>query len=151
MSTFAARLRNIGRVDFDELSASFFRFARQFIKECRPSRVRNAFCQTRMVCHLVRVKILYANDTKAIDDRSRMLMGKVLAPPFGTLMHPSHHFTFLAMPSGALFCFGESTLRFGESFLLCMEEARIVNLFLIGERSKCLESNVHANSLGIIG
>jgi hypothetical protein len=33
MSTFAARLRNIGRVDFDELPASFFRFARQLIKE----------------------------------------------------------------------------------------------------------------------
>jgi len=36
MSTGAACLTRIGRIDFDELPASFFRFAGQFGEELRP-------------------------------------------------------------------------------------------------------------------
>ncbi len=47
MVTPAAILRCIGRINFDELSASFFRFAGQFTEKFRPGGICNALCQTR--------------------------------------------------------------------------------------------------------
>ncbi len=47
----AAILRGVGRIDFDELSASFFRFAGQLRKEGRPRGICNAFGQTMIMQH----------------------------------------------------------------------------------------------------
>ena len=46
MSTHAAGLTRIGWIDFDQRSASFFRFARELTKEGRPRGIGNTFRQT---------------------------------------------------------------------------------------------------------
>src|SRR5215813_3848161 len=79
-----------------------------------------------------------------------MLMSKVLASPSGTLLYPSHHFPSLVMPLGLPLSAGETTLCFGKSFLLRLEEARILNLLLTGESSKSFQSDGNANLLGIL-
>ena len=57
MSTGAARLTRIGRIDFDERSASFFRFARELGKECRPRGICNALGKTMIVNHAVDLQV----------------------------------------------------------------------------------------------
>src|SRR5437868_4418931 len=97
--------------------------------------------------HLIRMQVFYTDDTEVVHDRPRMLMGKVLAPPGGTLMYTCHHLAPLVMPLRVLFSFGEATLCFGKTPLFRMEEARIVNLLLVGECSESLESDINANLL----
>jgi hypothetical protein len=58
MVTPAALLRRIGQVDFHQLSASFFRFARQLREKGRPSGICNAFGKTMVVNHAVDVQVL---------------------------------------------------------------------------------------------
>ena len=58
----AAILRRVGRVDFDQRSASFFRFAREMIKELRPGRVTDAFGKTMIVNHPIDMQIFNTDD-----------------------------------------------------------------------------------------
>ena len=51
----AAILRGVGRIDFDKLASSFFRFDAQLSKEGRPRGVCNAFSQTMSMGHAVDV------------------------------------------------------------------------------------------------
>src|SRR6266542_5280657 len=83
----ATILRRVGRVDFDQHSASFFRFARELLKEGRPCRVTDAFGQTRVMKHSVHMKVFDTNGSELIDDLSTLLMGEVLPFPLGTFMH----------------------------------------------------------------
>jgi hypothetical protein len=59
VSTPATGLRRIGRIDFDELPASFFRFARQSLKKSCPRCIVNAFCETMIMNQTVDGQILY--------------------------------------------------------------------------------------------
>ena len=93
MSTPAACLARIGRIDFDERSASFFRFARELAKECRPRGIRNAFSKTMGMDHAIDAEVLHADHTEAIDDLAAVLMGEVVTPEADTLMDTSHHLT----------------------------------------------------------
>ncbi len=63
MVTPAALLRRVGRIDCDELSASFFRFGGQSVKELRPGRVTDALGKAMIVNQPVHLQVL--------DNRSR--------------------------------------------------------------------------------
>src|SRR2546429_3565664 len=56
MSTPATGLARIGRIDFDELASSFFRFGVQLGKEGRPRGICNAFRKTMVVGHAVHLR-----------------------------------------------------------------------------------------------
>src|SRR6266699_573158 len=102
MSTDAACLTRIGRIDFDQLSASFFRFARELTKERRPRGVCNAFCKTMIVNHPVHVKVFDADHPKAIYDLATFLMREVLPSELDAFMHTRDHLTVLATLRGPL-------------------------------------------------
>jgi len=133
MSTDAACLTRIGRIDFDQLSASFFRFARELTKECRPRGICNAFGKTVVVNHAVHLEVFYTDDPIGIDNLTTILMGEVLTPPGNPLMHASHDFAMLASLWSAFGKLSVLALRFGKSLFLFAEKARVLNLFTCGE------------------
>ncbi len=79
MMTPVALLRCISRVDLDELSASFFRFAGQVRKKGRPRRITNALCQTMIVQHPIDVQIFHTDHAEAVYNLAALLMGEVVA------------------------------------------------------------------------
>src|SRR6266566_1759365 len=81
MSTLAACLTRIGRVDFGKLASSFFRFGVQLSQECRPRGVCNAFGKTMVMGHAVDREVFHADDPIGIDDFAAFLMGEA---PAGT-------------------------------------------------------------------
>src|SRR6266566_818832 len=146
ISTLAACLTRVGRVDFDKSSASFCRFAVQLCKECRPRGVCNAFRQTMVMGHTVRLQVLHADDPIRIDDLAACLMREVLPPPSGTLMHTCYSLAMLT-PFGCAFGkLGVLALHFGKRLFFLAEKARIVDLCPIRQGSECLESDINANS-----
>src|SRR5438270_11473606 len=102
MVTRAALLRCIGWVDLDELSASFFRFARQLREKGRPRCIMNAFCQAMVMGHTVHMQVFHADDTETVNDLSTFLMGKALTPESDTLVNSCDHLAMLPPLCGAL-------------------------------------------------
>src|SRR6266849_1492526 len=92
MSTDAAGLTRVGRIDFDQDSPSFCRFGVQMGKEGRPRGVRNAFGKTMVVHHPVDGQILNSNDAISIHDGTGVLVSEVLSTPGNTFMHPRYPF-----------------------------------------------------------
>src|SRR5436190_3382352 len=78
LSTGATCLTRIGRVDFDELSASFFRFARELTKECRPRGICNAFGKTMGMPYAVHCEVFYSNDSELVNDLTVFLMREIV-------------------------------------------------------------------------
>ncbi len=145
MSTLAARLRCVGRVDFDKRSASFFRFAGQLSKERRPGRVTYAFRKTMVMNHSVHVEILNTNEAKLIDNLARVLVCEVLASPPCTFMYAGNGLTVLLPLTASLDQFRVLALDFRQSLFGFSEETRVVDLFAGRESSKGLEPNVNAD------
>src|SRR6266568_2560559 len=96
MSTLAAHLTRIGRIDFDEHPASLFRFARELGKEGRPRGIGNALGKTMILGHGLHLQVFHTDKPISIDDLAACLMGEVLTPPGNPLMHASHDFAMLA-------------------------------------------------------
>src|SRR6266516_4988431 len=87
MSTHAACLTRIGWIDFDKRSASFFRFARELSKECRPRGICNAFGQTVIMNHSVDLQVFHTDDPETIYDLAAFLVGEVVSSEGDPLMH----------------------------------------------------------------
>ena len=145
VSTGAACLARVGRIDFGELASSFFRFGVQLGKECRPRGICNAFGQTMIVGHAVDAEVFYADDPEPINNVTALLMGEVLTPPSGPLMHSSHGFAVLVTLRCAAGQLGMLALDFRQGLCLLAKKARIGNLFTSGQGSKRLESNIYSN------
>jgi len=141
----AAILRRIGRIDFDERSASFFRFARELGKECRPRGIYHAFGKTMVMNHAVHLEVFYADDPIGIDDLAAVLMGEVVTSEADTLMYSRYHLTVLTPFWCTFGKFGVLALHFCQGFLFLAKEAWVRYLFTIREGSKGLESHVNAD------
>jgi hypothetical protein len=148
MSTLATRLRGRGRIDFDERSASFFRFARELGKECRPRGITDAFRKTMIVEHSVHTEVFYADDPVGIDNLAAFLMGEVLPPKADTLMDTRNRFTVLTAFRCALSKFAMFTLYLCQCFLFLAKEPRVCYLFAIGEGSKGREPHINTDLRG---
>ncbi len=133
MSTLAAHLTRIGRIDFDEHPASLFRFARELGKEGRPRGIGNALGKTMILGHGLHLQVFHTDKPISIDDLAACLMGEVLTPPGNPLMHASHDFAMLASLWSAFGKLSVLALRFGKSLFLFAEKARVLNLFTCGE------------------
>lgn len=145
MSTPAACLTGVGRVDFDELPASFCRFAGELGKERRPGGVRNAFRKAMMVNHAARVQVFDGYHAVAIDDLPAFLMGEVLSPECNALMHARNSLTVLTTFRRAFRQFGVLALHFRQGLFVLAEKSGIVNLSSIREGSKRLESDIDSD------
>src|ERR1700704_3885872 len=131
MSTPAAGLGGIGGVHSDQLTASFFRFARQLIEECRPRHITDRFRQTLVVNHAVHVQVFHADETGLIDNLARLLMGEVLSTPRDTLMHTSNRLAMFAPLRCPFRQCGVFALDFGKRFLFSTKEAGILDFLSI--------------------
>src|SRR2546427_3207738 len=135
VSTLAACLTRIGRIDFDKLPTSFFRFVGQLTKEGRPRGISNALGQTMAMGHPVDLQVFHADDPKAINDLSTLLMGKVISTEMDTLMHTSYGFAVRTPLGCTLGKLGVLALDFRQGFLFLAEKARVDDLFFIAESS----------------
>src|SRR5260370_35965947 len=117
MYTHAACPDSFGGIDFDERYASFFRFARELGKECRPRGICNAFGKTMVVGHPGHLQVFDTDDPKLIDDLAAFLMGEVLSPPRNPFMHTGDHLTGLAPLRCPFGMFGVPALYLHKSFL----------------------------------
>ncbi|HEX6478658.1 MAG TPA: hypothetical protein VF043_07425 [Ktedonobacteraceae bacterium] len=143
MVTPAAILTRVGRIDFDNYPASFFRFAGQLGKEGRPRRVMNALGQTMIMRHAVDMQVFHTDDSMGIDDLTAFLMGEVIASECNSLMHTGYDFTML-MTFRSTFCqFALLALHFSKGLFLFAKETGIANLTVSRQGSKRLEPYVN--------
>lgn len=145
MSTFAASLAGIGRVNFNEGSASFFRFAGQHTKETRPGRVTNAFGKGVVVQHPVDVQILNRNSPELVYHLSAVLVREVGSMPPDALMHPGYNLSFGLTPWCAFNFFGKFALGLCQSRFFFSKETGVLNLLSVREGSKGFKANINTD------
>src|SRR5438128_10604924 len=145
VSAPAACLTRIGRIDFHQLAASFFRFARQLTEKCLPSGICNAFRQTMVVDHAVHCQILNSNHAKAIDNLTALLVSEILSTPRDTLMDTGHNFPMLTPPVCALSKLGVLPLHPGKGLLFLTKKPGVLYFSSIRQGSKGLESHINAD------
>ncbi len=129
MSTLAACLTRIGRIDFDQHPASFFRFARELGKEGRPRGIGNALGKTMIMGHVLHLQVFHTDKPIRIDDLAAGLMGEVLAPPRNPLMHAGDRLAMFPAALGAFGQLGVLALHFGQGFLFLAEKSGVGDLF----------------------
>jgi hypothetical protein len=145
----AAILRCVGRIDFDELSASLFRFTRQLTKELRPCGIMNALRQAMIMGHPVDMQVFYADDTVGIDNLSALLVGEVLTAERNPFMDTCNRFTVLASLRGALCQFGMLALDVSKGFLFLAEKRGVLDVRIIGQGGKGFQPNVNPDLMRI--
>jgi len=143
VSTGATCLTRIGRIDFGERSASFFRFARELTKECRPRGICNAFGKTMVMHHAVHRQVFYRNDSEVVNDLPAFLMREIVTPELDTLMDSSHGFTLFASLGGPLQKRAQLTLDLSKGFLFLAKKARVGYLLSIGEGCKGFQADIN--------
>ncbi len=143
MVTPAALLRRVGRIDCDELSASFFRFARQSVKELRPGRVTDAFRKTMIVNQPVHLQVLHTDHPETVHDLSGLLMSEVVSSETNPFMDSRYDFAMLPAFRCAFCQFGVLPLNLRQRFLFISEKARIGDLFTGREGRKGCESDIN--------
>ena len=150
VSTLTACLTRIGGIHVDQHSASFFRFARELSKECRPRGVGNAFGKTMVMDHLVHHEVFDTDDTEPINNLPTILVSEVLSSERDALMDTCYDFAFVVSLTGAFLCLREFALNPGQCLLFLAEEPRILNFLTIRESRKGFESNVNPNGCLIL-
>jgi len=145
VSTLAACLTRIGRIDFDKLPPSFFRFVGQLAKECRPRGVCNAFGKAMIVRHPVDLQVFDCYHTKSVNDLATVLMGEIIPSERYPFMHPCHDLPMFPTFRCAFCQLAMLALDSGKSLFLFAEKARIAYLFFIAESSKGFEPNINTH------
>src|SRR6266480_2555111 len=143
VSTAAACLTRIGRVDFHKLSTSFFRFAGQFIEKLRPRGVYNAFCQTMIMGHSIDVQVFYRNDAKSINNLAAFLMSEIISTEFDTFVDTGNGLTVFPSLRRPFRQLGMLALYLSQGLLFLAEETGIGDFFTSGERSEGFQANVN--------
>jgi hypothetical protein len=146
----AAILGGVGRVHSDEPSASFFRFAREMIKELRPGRVTDAFRKTMIVNHPIDMQIFNTDGPERVDNLARVLMREVVASPFGSFMPSRDDLTMHAPLFRSLLQSGMLALHLRQCLFFTAKETRVGNFFSAREGGKGFESNINAHGTIIL-
>lgn len=150
MPTLAACLTRIGRVDFHQVTASFFRFARQLREKRRPRGIGNAFGKTMVLDHPVDRQIFHSNQAVGLDNLATFLVREVFALPCNSLMDASDGFAMFVAFCCAFGKFAVLALDFGKGFLFGAEKARIDDFLSVRESRKGLKPNINAHRIGVL-
>jgi hypothetical protein len=145
MTTTAAILTAVGWIDFDKLSASFCRFARELTKESTPRRVGNTLGEARLVHHSIDIQILNTDDAKSIDNLSRLLVNKIATLEIDSFMKARHHFASLRSLKRSNLLFRQFALGFCHSLFFLAKKALVFNAFIIRQMSKRFESDIKSD------
>lgn len=148
-ATTGALLRGTAWVNQNDCTASIFRFACTALDELSPRDVANALVQTTIVpiLHLLNCQVLEGQQLKAIDKLAAELMGKVKATVSDALVNVLHR-PLAPLPfQSALLRLAEFSLRLRQRLLILAEEARVLDLFTVGECSKVFQTHINTNDL----
>lgn len=122
MSTVATVLRGVCGIDSHDPSTGPFCLVGEKLRELRPSRILDTFCQAVVVNHPVDLEVLDGNYPEAVDDPSALLMSKV-APAVGdSLMDPRDNLPGLLPLWSPVLGFRELPLLPGQVLLVLAEE-----------------------------
>ncbi len=153
MTTTAASLAGIGRIYFNERSATplwgVFRFTGQHAKETRPGRVTDIFSKAVIMQHPVDVQIFHHNKAELVDHLPVVLVGKVSSTPTDTFMDAGYNLTFSLALRRTLFGFRKVFLGCGKSLFFFSKETGIFNLLTVRKGSKGFKANVNTNLSGV--
>jgi hypothetical protein len=119
-----AVLRGVGRVDLDELSPSFFRFARQLTEKGRPGCITNALCQTMIVRHPVHMEVFNTDNVETVNDVTAILVSKIGASERNPFMYTRNRFTVFLSLRCAFRQFRVFTLYLCKGFFFFTEETK---------------------------
>ena len=150
MSTLAACLRCVGRIDFEQGSPSFFRFGGQSVKELRPCRVTDALGKTMMVNHAVDVQVLHTNHAETVHDLPGLLVREIIPTEPNPFMDTRYHLTVLTPFVASFVEFAMRTLDLCQCLLFFSEKAWIRYFFTCRERGKGCESDINPHVLVIL-
>jgi len=150
VSTLATGLARIGRVNFHQSSASFFRFARHLREKRRPGGVCNTLSKTMIMDHAIDVEILNTDHAKGIDNLSALLVGEILSTPRDTFINTSNRLAVLTAFRRTFGEFGVFALDFCQGFLFHTKETRIFDFLSIREGGKGLQAYIDSDALGIL-
>ena len=143
--TPAAILRRIGGDSFDKLSASFFRFAGQFVEEFRPRGILNALRETMVMGHTVDMQVFNCSHSELIDNVAAFLMGEIVTTELDTLMHPRHNLAMLAPLKRTFGKLAMLALDFCQGLFLFTNKAGIGYRFSARQGGKGFQTDVHAD------
>src|SRR5919198_4620764 len=147
MAALRAILRRVGRIHFDYLTASFFRFVRQDRGELTPSCVADALGEMMVLNHSSHVQIFNCDRVKLLNEIERRLVVKVRALALNLLMllrqqpdrfSPSLR-SFLAARDPALSRF---QLAFGLT-----QKFRVLNCFASRESGEVFNPDINPDRL----
>jgi hypothetical protein len=148
MSTCAACLGRIGRIDLDDLSTSFFRFAGQLREKGRPRRVTYRLSKTMIVQHPIDVQVFHTDDSEVVNDATGLLMREVGTFEGDTLMHSCYHLAMLASLRCSLLHLGMLALHLCQHLHFTTKETGLLDFLTCREGSERLESDINADLLG---
>jgi hypothetical protein len=145
MSTSRADLRRVGRLDTHHGSRGLFRLREQVREKRRPCRITDTFSQAGILDHVAHHQGLHREQPKAVDQLTRLLLHKVLAPPADALMDARHDLAPLSSLFRAPLCFGQTALGTCEGLLLFSEEPGVLNLIASREVGKGFQPHIDAD------
>lgn len=145
VSALVAVLAGVRRVDLHELATGAFSLVRKEREELRPRRIHNAFRQTMIVNHSVRVNIFDIDHAEPIYDFTAFLMSKVTAPICNAPVHFRESLSsFLACMSR---CSRNLTLNALQVLFITAIETRIGNWFAGRQIGEITQANINADRL----
>ena len=139
-----ASLRGAMGVNQHDFTTSIFCFVREILYQLAPGRIRDAFCQTVILEHVLSVQFFKRNYAIFVHQLAREFVRKVLAPIGNSLVDMLYGFTASCPIRRSLFCLGKFTLRLCQFFLIPAKEAVIGNFFTVAERNKTFQPNVNS-------
>jgi len=147
LPTTGTHLRGATRINEHNCPTSFFRFVRTVLRKLTPGGIRDAFVHTTPVAvlHILNVQLLKGKQLINVNQSAARLVSKVTAAIGNSLMDMLHHALALAISRCSLRLFAEASLGLGQCLLIAAEEARVLNLFAVGQCSKVCKSNIHSS------
>lgn len=140
-----AYLTSVARIDQHHTASSVLSFLHRVDYQLSPRSVRNALGKAMVLDHILDAQVLETNHVVFIDKLTAQLMTKISSSISNTLVNVGHN----PPPSGALrralFGLTQTALGLSKGFLFFAKEARIGNLFTIGEHSEGCQSQVNPN------
>jgi putative transposase len=147
MTALRAILRRVGRIHFDYLTTSIFRFVRQNRGELTPSRVANALGEMMVLNHSSHVQIFNGDRVKLLDEIERRLVMKVRALALNLLMLLRQQRDRFSPSLRSLFAARDFALsRFQFAFGLT-QEFRVLNCFASREIGEVFDPDINPDRL----
>lgn len=139
-------LRSTVRVDCNELSASFFRFAREHAEELPPTGIGNRLGKAMIADHPLDIQLFNGDDAEMINELSGFLVDEVMSAVGNALVNTAYYLSGLSSLRCALLKFAQLPLGFRQCLFVHPEEAEIGNLLPGRHGSERCQPDINTHS-----